>query len=290
MEWLNRMNEALDYIEDNIEDNIDYEEIAKKAYCSTYHFQRMFSFIIGTPLSEYIRRRKLTLAAFELQNSDIKIIDLGMKYGYESPDAFTRAFQRQHGVTPTAARKMGVHLKSYSRISFHISIRGDECMNFRIEKKKAFSVFGLEKTVNAVNGECYKQIPEFWSELDKNGGFERISNAAKNEDRMSNGAIYGHEKDGTFKYMICQHTPQEGVSEDFTKLEVPEVTWAIFPVEPYTLDEEDEKVQGIWKRIFPEWFPTSGYEHADAPEFEMFYKIGENKFRAEIWIPVVRNK
>nr|WP_276575923.1 AraC family transcriptional regulator [Oceanirhabdus seepicola] len=284
------MNEALDYIEDNIENNIDYEEIAKRAYCSTYHFQRMFSFIIGTPLSEYIRRRKLTLAAFELQNSDLKIIDLGMKYGYESPDAFTRAFQRQHGVTPTEARKMGVHLKSYSRISFHISIRGDECMNFKIEKKKAFSVFGLEKTVSLTGGECYKKIPEFWMELEKNGGLERISNAAKDEEGLLNAANYAYEKDGTFKYMVCQYTPKCGVDKEFVKIEVPELTWAIFPIEPHTPEDGTEKIQAIWKRIYPEWFPTSGYECADGPEFEMYYKIGENKFTAEIWIPVKRNE
>ncbi|WBW96798.1 AraC family transcriptional regulator [Oceanirhabdus sp. W0125-5] len=290
MEWLDRMNEALEYIEDNIEGNIDYDEIAKKAYCSTYHFQRMFSFIIGIPLSEYIRRRKLTLAAFELQNSDIKIIDLGMKYGYESPDAFRRAFQRHHGVTPTEARKLGVQLKSYSRISFHISIRGDECMNFKIEKKDAFSVFGLEKTVSLVDGECYKQIPEFWMELDKNGGLERISKAAKGNEVMFNAAKYGHEKDGTFKYMVCKSTPEGGVDDKFVKLDVPECTWVVFPIGPYTGEEGTKMIHATWKRIYPEWFPTSGYEHSGGPEFEMYYSLGEDKFITEIWIPVIKNK
>ncbi len=125
MDWLVRMNSAMEYIETNLADTISYDEIAHRACCSTYHFQRMFPFITGVTLSEYIRRRRLTLAAFELQTTGSKVIDVAMKYGYDSPEAFARAFKNLHGIMPISARDTGVSLKAYPRMSFHISIKGD---------------------------------------------------------------------------------------------------------------------------------------------------------------------
>lgn len=125
MDWLDRMNNAMEYVETHLSDTIDYDIVARIACCSTYHFQRMFPFITNVSLSEYIRRRRLTLAAFELQQSGTKVIDIALKYGYESPEAFSRAFKKMHGVMPMSARDKGVTLKAYPRLSFHISIRGD---------------------------------------------------------------------------------------------------------------------------------------------------------------------
>jgi AraC family transcriptional regulator len=113
MDWLDRMNNAMEYVETHLTEAIDYDQMARIACCSTYHFQRMFSFITSVPLSEYIRRRRLTLAAFELQNSGVKVIDMALKYGYESPEAFSRAFKKMHGVMPRSARDKGVSLKAY---------------------------------------------------------------------------------------------------------------------------------------------------------------------------------
>jgi len=132
MDWLDRMNSAMEYIETHLSDDINYDQVAKLACCSTYHFQRMFSFITNVPLSEYIRRRRLTLAAFELQSRDKKVIDIALKYGYESPEAFSRAFKNLHDIMPSHAHNEGVTLKSYPQMSFHISIKGDSEMNYRI--------------------------------------------------------------------------------------------------------------------------------------------------------------
>lgn len=144
MEWLERLNYAIDYIEEHLAEEIRYDEAAKIACCSTFHFQRMFSYIAGVPLSEYIRRRRMTVAAFELQQSAVKVIDLALRFGYDSPTAFNRAFQGVHGVPPTAAKETGVALNTYPRISFHISIKGDAKMDYRIEKKEAFRIVGLK--------------------------------------------------------------------------------------------------------------------------------------------------
>lgn len=300
MDWLDKMNSAINYLEENLSGEIDYVILAQRACCSTYHFQRMFSFITDVTLSEYIRRRRLTLAAFELQNSDVKIIDLALKYGYDSPISFARAFQNVHGIAPSSARDKGVPLKAFPRISFHITIKGDIEMNYRIEEKGAFKVFGVETLVSAVDGKCYKQIPEFWLQCIHDGTMDRILTAAGgakasirsdiygSPDMLLNAAMHGHNKDGTLKYMICQNTPEAGVSKEFTQLNVPALTWAIFPTEEHLENQSTEKVQEIWRRIFSEWFPTSGYEHADAPEFEMYYRASHDKYIAEVWIPVIR--
>lgn len=135
MDTLENMKNAIDYIENNLNNEIEYAKIAQIALCSQYHFQRMFGFLIGVPLSEYIRRRRLTLAAFDLQNSNEKIIDIALKYGYTSPDSFSRAFMAVHGINPSKARENGISLKAYPRVTFSLSLKGVVEMNYRIEKK-----------------------------------------------------------------------------------------------------------------------------------------------------------
>lgn len=148
---LKEMNEALNYIEENLESPIDLAELAKKAYCSEYHFKRLFSLLSGITIAEYIRRRRLTLAALDLKEQRVKVIDIAMKYGYQSPDAFSRAFQNFHGVTPTLAKQPEQNLKAYPRMSFQLTIRGGFEMNYRIVKKESFQVVGVKYAVEMVN-------------------------------------------------------------------------------------------------------------------------------------------
>ncbi|WP_205739372.1 AraC family transcriptional regulator [Halocella sp. SP3-1] len=295
MGWLERMNSAINYIEENLTEEIDNTKVAEIACCSVYNFQRIFSFMTDIPLSEYIRRRRFTLAALELQNSAIKIIDLALKYGYQSPEAFSRAFQNMHGVTPTIARNQGVYLKAYPCISFQISIRGDVEMNYRIEKKGTLSVFGVEEVfTNFENDENLKAIPEFWQNEIKKGTLDRITKASGikwNSSCKGIGPInavmcYRDTGGNTFPYMICAFTPVSGVPKGFTYAEIPALTWVIFKTEEHTEDKTSGVIQALWKRIYTEWFPTSDYEPLDGPEFEM-YGVSENgKKYCEIWIPV----
>lgn len=178
MDWLDRMNNVMEYVETHLSDTIDYDIVARIACCSTYHFQRMFPFITNVSLSEYIRRRRLTLAAFELQQSGTKVIDIALKYGYESPEAFSRAFKKMHGVMPMSARDKGVTLKAYPRLSFHISIRGDVEMNYRIEEKQAFEMFGVSTLVNSDGDNPFVDIPAFWTKCISDGTVDRIRTAA----------------------------------------------------------------------------------------------------------------
>ncbi len=167
MDSLKSMNRALTYIEENLTNDIDFKEAAKLAFCSEYHFKRMFSFLTGISLSEYIRRRRLTLAAFELKDRSAKVIDIAIKYGYHSPDSFARAFQHLHGIRPSEAKHNGHSLKAYPRMTFQLSIKGGNEMNYRIEEKEAFCIVGIKKRVPIIFKGVNPDIASMWESLDE---------------------------------------------------------------------------------------------------------------------------
>jgi len=171
MDSLSNMNKAMEYIEEHLTEDIDYSEISKIAHCSEYHFKRMFSFLSGIGLSEYIRRRKLTLAALDLKDKSSRIIDVAAKYGYDSADSFSRAFHSMHGIFPSEARNSNIQLKAYPRMTFQLSIKGVCEMNYRIVKKGPFKIAGLKKRVpicfNGVNPEIAKMTELLTPEIIK---------------------------------------------------------------------------------------------------------------------------
>lgn len=281
MDWLDSMNGALKFIETHLDDEINFDDVAAKACCSTYHFQRMFSYISGVSLSEYIRRRRLTLAAFELQNTDVKIIDVALKYGYDSPEAFSRAFKNLHGVTPSSARSKGITLKAYSQISFQISIKGDIEMQYRIESKDAFKMFGVigEIKSNSMEG-AFAEVPKFCIQCDEDGTVTRMNNVlSRTPNSMLHAALFDHTDTG-FKYMICYHLqPEMHIPSEFKQISVQTLTWAIFPA-------INLEMQDVWRRIYSEWFPTSDFEQVEGPSFEMYYGESDKNPSGEVWIPV----
>lgn len=288
MDWLDRMNSAIDFIEDNIDQDLSLADVAKKANCSVFYFQRLFAFITDISLSEYIRRRRLTKAAFDLQFSDEKIIDIAIKYGYNSSESFTRAFKSLHGVTPTQTKANGTVIKAYPRINFYISIKGDKEMNYRIEEKPAFKMVGVSKDFSTVDGQNFVELPKFWEENFSNGKIQRIAQQFNlKENECVHAGLYNF-RDGMLSYMIGAITENSDIPDEYDVLEVPALTWAIFSADKAKEEERSQCIQALWKRIFPEWFPTSGYDHADGPEFEMYYNLGNGKIKDEIWIPVVK--
>lgn len=281
MDWPKRMNQAMDYIESNLTGEISYDKAAQIACCSTYHFQRMFSFIADVPLSEYIRRRRLTMAAFELQTSGTKVIDVALKYGYESPEAFSRAFKILHGVMPAASRNSGAALKAYPKMTFSISIKGDQEMNYRIEKRDAFRVFGVFEKISTDHETAFRQVPQFFAKCDADGATDEINHLlGRFDDNRTISALYDFTE-ADFKYMLCQYLP-EGLNlpSRYSILDIPAATWAIF-------DVPGCEMQSVWRRIWSEWFPASEYEAAEGPQFEMYYGLArhQNEF-GEIWVPV----
>lgn len=284
MEWLERLNQSISYLEKNLAGDIDYAKAAKTACCSVFHYQRMFSYLAGVSLAEYIRRRRMTLAAFELQHSDAKVIDLAMKYGYDSPTSFSRAFQTIHGVTPSGARNKGVCLKAHPRMTFLISIKGDVEMNYRIEKREAFRVAGAKRHFALNMDENFKEIPLFWGEVFQNGMFARICELSNQEPAGVLGvSTCMNGKD--FDYYIAAATDKE-TPEGMDEYTVPESTWAVFTCQGPMPDA----IQDLQRRIITEWLPASGYEYADAPDIEVYPAgdINAPDYSCEVWLPVIK--
>lgn len=286
MDWLTQLNLALRYIEDNLDDEIDLNQIAKLACCSTFHFQRMFSYMAGVPLAEYIRRRRMTQAAFALQNSTVKVIDLSLRYGYDSPTAFNRAFQSVHGVTPSEARKHGVPLKAYQPISFKITIRGEAEMNYRIETRESFRIVGvkLQATWSPEKQEGFEEIPKFWA---KHGQLGTIPQLCRIMDPTIPG-IFGvsvgdWQHSGLFDYYIAVASDQP-VPDGMASYEIPACTWAIFECK----GPLPSAIQSLQQRVITEWLPGSGYQYANAPDIELYSEGDQSSedYTCWIWLPV----
>jgi AraC family transcriptional regulator len=287
MDSLKRLNEAIGYIEQNLTSDIDFKEVARIAYCSEYHFQRMFSYLAGVSLSEYIRRRRLSSAAFELINSNMRILDIAIKYGYSSPDSFTRAFQSLHGISPSEARRKCQSLKAFPRMTFQLSIQGGNEMNYRIVEKEAFHLVGIKKRVPIIFNGVNPEIAAMWQSLDleKINTLKQLSNVEpigllSASTNFSEGRM---EEKGELDHYIGVAT-NKGCPEGLSKLDVPPLTWAVFEaVGPFP-----DTLQNVWGRIYSEWFPSSNYELAKGPEilWNEHKDVSSPTFRSEIWAPV----
>ncbi len=284
MDMLTSMNEAINYIEDNLMSAIDISKVAEAAGCSQWYLQRMFMSITDVSITEYIRRRRLTLAAFDLQNTRESILDISLKYGYQSPDSFGRAFKAMHSVTPSKARAGGVLLKAYGRITFILSIKGVSAMNYRIEEKEEMRIVGVKKWFSTVNNQQMQEIPKMWDEFP-----DEMSKQLKEISSLKGfiGLCADMYNDG-FDYWIGSIS-EEQCPEGMEEKKIPASTWAVFevigPLRPLP-----NLMQDIWGRIYSEWLPNSGYQHAEIPEIE-FYSDGDcmsETYRSEIWIPVVK--
>ncbi|GAB6926180.1 AraC family transcriptional regulator [Paenibacillus sp. JCM 10914] len=273
MDLLEKMNAAISYIESNLDEEIDYGEIAKIACFSEHHFKRMFSFIAGISLAEYVRRRRLTLAAFDLKESDMRVIDVAIKYGYNSPDSFSRAFQTLHEVAPSSVKHSDVTLKAYPRMTFQIAIKGDVEMNYKFVEKKAFTVVGKKETV--AGGAEFN--PKLWVHLDE------IEESVKPYDNTSFPGtlqISLTKENGDIDYYVATATTKP-CPKVLEQLEISAQTWAVFQ----TMGEMPDALLKTWERVYTEWFPTSGYELAEAPEF-----VRGDDTNTEVWVPVRKQK
>ena len=280
MEWIERLNDAVGYIEEHLTEEIDYERLGKIACCSSYHFQRMFTYMAGVPLSEYIRRRRMSLAAVDLQSTGIKIIDVAGKYGYNSPTAFNRAFQSVHGIAPSAVKNEGVSVKSFPPVSFKLIVKGVEEMNYRIETKAAFRIVGVSVPLEKDIEKNFAVIPRKWQEIVMNGTLQKLTGLMDTQPMGVLGVSTCNDTE-PWRYYIAVSSSQ--TDKDLEEYTVPAATWAVFPGAG-----TNQSIQELERRIVTEWLPTSGYEYGNAPDVEVYLNPDPQNAQYEVWIPVVR--
>lgn len=275
--WAEGIQSAVDYIEENLTEELDIEDIAAKAYVSPFHFQRIFSVLCGMTVGDYIRCRRLTLAAQELSSSDIKVIDAAVKYGYDSPDSFARAFTKFHGISPSAAKERGASLKAFAPLRIKLTLEGGNFMEYRIVEKASFTVVGVSRSFNSDTS--YREIPKFWQEYMTSGGNRKICGQ------------FGICLDGdgkNFDYLIADiYKPWEEVPEGCITRVIPEGTWAVFPCRGVL----PKALQDVNTQIWSEWLPNCrDYKLGGNYDIEMYTKPAEDPKDnyCEIWVPVVK--
>ena len=282
MNMLECMNTTIEYIEEHLLEELHMPAIAKVTGCAENDILKTFYALTGISIVEYIRRRRLSLAGYELQKGEKSVVEVALEYGYTSPDSFTRAFRQMHGITPSMVKKGGCLLKSYGKITFVLTIKGVNAMNYRILKKEEMHIIGFKKWFSTENNGQMTEIPKFW---------DSITMEMRNKiTALSNNAgvvgLCADMYDGGFDYWIGCMSDQK-CPDDLEEMIIPASSWAVFeivgPMRPLP-----NAMQDIWKRIYSEWLPNSGYEHAMLPEIE-YYSAGDMMaadYKSEIWIPL----
>lgn len=282
MEWMDSISRAVAYIEDHITEDVTVDKVADHIHISTFYFQKGFSMLCGLSVAEYIRNRRLALAGGELANHDVRVIDVAIKYGYDSPDSFAKAFTRFHGITPSMAGKEGATLKSFAPLKIKLSLEGGYLMDYKIMKKDAFTVIGSSKRFSYKDAES--AIPEFWTQHYAEGRGKYVCGmfGINIDEKM------GNEE---FEYLIADmYNPLMDVPEGFVTKVIPAFTWAVFPC----TGPMPEALQDVNKKIFAEWLPAlKEYEFAAGYCIEMYEDIKkypkgtmDENYYSEIWIPV----
>ena len=282
MEWVHKLNQSMNYIEEHLTDEIDYEQLGRIACCSAYHYQRMFTYMAGITLAEYIRRRKMSLAAADLQGGNERIIDIAEKYGYRSPTAFNRAFQSFHGIAPSSVKDEGVSVKSFSPIVFKITVKGATEMNYRIETKEAFRIIGVSAPLDREIENNFMVVPTMWQEASVNGTIQKLAGMMDALPMGLLGVSVCNDEE-QWKYFIAVSSTK--ASDGFEEYSVPASTWAIF-----SGTGTNQSIQELERRIITEWLPASGYEYANAPDIEVYLNPDPRNAQYEVWIPVAKKK
>ena len=299
MDWITGIQNAINYIEDHVTEDLDYAQIARESFSSPFHFQRVFSILCGYTLGEYIRNRRLTLAGIELTNTNEKVIDVAYKYGYDNPESFANAFRKFHGIPPSQARSVGVVLKSFSRLSIKVSLEGGSMMNYRIEEKPQMLLTGYKRRFSGSPNDKKDQDHYFACE---NRVLQYILEGMSREHTHVYQVLTNFDPDG-YDFYFAYELPKwilEDFDEDlgemakqFEHLQIPAGQYLVCETErcEFPTDLEDE----LRRKAVSEWLPSSGYELRDAPEIGMihwFWEEGNDKVNhsryCELWLPITK--
>ena len=274
--WIEGIQASIDFIEDNLTENLDIEDIAAKAALSPFYYQRIFGALCGLTVGEYIRARRMTLAAQELAGGEIKVIDAALKYGYDSPDSFAKAFQRFHGITPSRTREPGAPLRSFARMHIKISLEGGTMLDYRIVEKAPFTIVGFKRRFNSDTS--YQEIPKFWNEWTKDmRGIKGVFGVCVDMDGKD------------FDYWIADnYVPWENVPEGCDTRVIPGGLWVEFECK----GPLPNSLQSVNTQIWSEWLPTlKGYSLAGNYSIEMYCPPAEKPedTLSSIWIPLKKD-
>jgi len=299
MDWITGIQNAINYIEDHITDELDYGQIAEECFSSSFHFQRVFSILCGYTLGEYIRNRRLTLAGTELANTRGKVIDVAYKYGYDNPESFSKAFQKFHGITPSQARGSGVMLKSFSRLSIKVSLEGGSIMNYRIEEKPAMLLTGYKRRFTGSPNDKQEQDHNFACETRLE---QYILEGMCREHETTYQILTNFDTEGyDFYYAYqfpswaledLQEIPAD-IAARFENVSIPAGVYIVFETE--RCEFPTAKMDELRMKAVSEWLPTSGCELRDAPEIGVihwFWEEGNDKVNhsryCELWLPITK--
>ena len=273
--WIEGFQESIDFIVKNLTEELDIEDIAAKAALSPFYYQRIFGALCGVTVGEYIRARRMTLAAQELNGKDVKVIDAAVKYGYDSPDSFSKAFQKFHGITPSQAKEPGALLRSFAPLHIRITMEGGTMMEYRIVEKAPFTIVGVKKPFHSDSS--YQEIPKFWDEWLAQG---------ENRPIMGTFGVCLDMKGKDFDYWIADlYFPWEDVPEGCETRVIPGSAWAQFPCTIKTLQDTNT-------RIWSEWLPAlQGYSLAGEYDIEVYLppEEGSDDMKVYIWVPLKKD-
>ena len=292
MNWIQGIQRAIDYVEANITEEIDYEEVSKQAYSSSFHFQRVFGILCGFSLGDYIRMRRLSLAGEELSKGNAKIIDIAMKYGYDTSEGFSRAFTRFHGIAPNEA-KHGGKVKIFTPLSVKMVLTGGSKMDYRIEKRDAFEVVCKRKSVSKPqSANATTDITALWQEYGVDGTIGKLISYIPENPVMKGllGICFSSELNAKqFPYGIGVEYDGRKIDDDFEVVTIPKNTYAVFTSKGKMPDAFIE----TYHRVVTEFFPQSTqYEYAENVEFEVYSSADTSipDYKCEIWIAVNEKK
>ena len=299
MDWITGLQRAIDYIEEHLTEEIELKAVAAQSFSSEYHFQRVFGILCGITVGEYIRNRRLSLAGMELAAADSKVIDVALKYGYESPDSFAKAFQRFHGITPSQARNNGSSLKSFSRLALKISLEGGTIMNYRIEEKKEMTLVGYKKRFTGTSADRFDQEGKFYMSTRAN---QYMLKGMAHDCDTQYSVMTRFDEEGYDFYIASRidmtrlKNWQETLGEDavrFEEIQIPGGRYVVCETE--RMKWPTMQIEDLRKKIVSEWLPSSGYELSDAPEVEVihwFYEDANLELKStryiELWLPIVK--
>ncbi|WP_369192018.1 GyrI-like domain-containing protein [Streptomyces sp. R08] len=287
---LERLNEALDHLEAGLDREVDVAEAARIAAVSEYHFRRLFSALAGMPLPVYVRRRKMTLAAAEVLAGEHTLLDVAVRYGYSSGEAFARAFRSVHGIGPGEARRTGALLTAQPRMSFRVVVEGSTTMRYRIVEREAFRIVGRKARVPLVHEGVNEVAAAHLEGLDEQAIVRMKELSDREPEGILSAAMYltdGREEGDWADYWIGVATGPETVVGELDALDVPAGTWAVFDNDgPYPT-----ALQELWRDVFTQWFPSNPYTSRPGPELLLTrpVEVGEET-HSQLWIPVERSK